>query len=114
LNLKILEAQRERLMDRAAVKYGIPAAGMRLQQLIQHIDPPHAAQLRKCGAELKSLINAIRELNTQNVSLLTHSIELITGSLNFLDNLRSPNPVYRQTGKVRSTDRQGRFLSGHV
>ena len=114
LKIKIIEAQRERLMERAGIQLGLSLPDITLHALSQHVGQLQADRLRANGAELKSLMQAIGELNAHNVSLLTHSMELITGSLNFLENLRSPNPVYRQSGKVLPADRQGRFLSGRI
>lgn len=76
LRSRELEAERTRLLARIAEEIGVPAKELTLKRIEEHVGAP-AAQLVESGAELKLLIERIREENRKVGLLLRHSVLFI-------------------------------------
>lgn len=76
LKSRELEAERARLLARIAEEIGVPAKELTLKKIEEHVGAP-AAQLVESGAELKVLIERIREENRKVGLLLRHSVLFI-------------------------------------
>jgi flagellar biosynthesis/type III secretory pathway chaperone len=92
LKLRILEERREQLMDKLAAVLNCE---------------PH-------DISLLSLIQELQEANRQNKMLLSHSLELVQGSFNLLNNVMAANPVYYRSGDLHKSKQTGKLLSGDV
>jgi flagellar biosynthesis/type III secretory pathway chaperone len=114
LKIRILEEQRLNLLGQVAGIIGAPADQLTLKRLAQQLPEPYAARVRTCRSNLVSLTQSIQELNNSNRKLFRRSLELVKGSINLLGRLRSPAPVYCQTGKIGTAMSGGRVLSGSV
>ncbi len=114
LKIRILEEQRLSVLEKLARNLGQPAQNLTLNKLSQLVQEPQSTQLADCHSTFLSLAQGIQEINLSNKALLTHSLDLVNGSLSLLSELLSSNPVYYRTGKMETGDRSGRLLSGKV
>ena len=114
LKLRILEEQREQLMDKLASDLGHSPQEISLTQLSQWVEEPYAGMLRVRSTELLSLIQRLQEANKQNKVLLSHSLELIQGSYNLLSNAMADSPVYYRGGDVQHNGQTGKLLCGDI
>ncbi len=114
LKLRILEEQRQQVMDRVADELGCSSRGLTLTQLAQQVDESWARRLLDRCTDLIALIQTLQDVTQQNRTLMSHSMQLIQGSCNLLNNLMAANPVYYRSGNVDSGDQTGRILSGDI
>lgn len=114
LKLRILEEQREQLMDKLAAVLNCEPHDISLIQLSNLVKEPYAGRLRICSTKLLSLIQELQEANRQNKMLLSHSLELVQGSFNLLNNVMAANPVYYRSGDLHKSKQTGKLLSGDV
>ena len=114
LEIRILEEQRIRLMDQVADVLGEPAGQLTLRRLAQKIHEPFAGHVKAYRSSMISLTQSIQEINNSNRKLFSRSLELVKGSIHLLGSLRSPAPVYCQTGKLGTAVAGGSVLSGNV
>ena len=114
LKIRILEEQRLSVLEKLAQGLGQPSQDLTLSKLSQLVQEPQTTQLVDCHSTLLSLAQSIQEINLSNKELLTHSLDLVKGSLSLLSDLLSSNPVYYRTGKIEVGDQSGRLLSGKI
>jgi len=114
LKLRILEEQREQLMDKLASDFDCSSQEISLTRLSRWVEEPYAGMLRERSADLLTLIQALQEANQQNKTLLTHSLELIQGSYNLLNNAMAANPVYHRRGDIPNNRQTGKHVCGDV
>ena len=114
LKLRILEEQREQLMDKLASDLGCSPQEISLTQLCQWVEEPYAGLFRERSTDLLALIQKLQKANRQNKSLLSHSLELIQGSYNLLNNAMADSPVYYRRGDVQKNRPTGRLLCGDI
>jgi flagellar biosynthesis/type III secretory pathway chaperone len=112
LKLRILEEQRLQVMHRIAAELGCSPEGLTLTRLSEQIDESYARRLVDCSTDLLALIQTLQEVTQQNKSLMSHSMQLIQGSCNLLNNIMVEHPVYYRSGAVESADETGRLWSG--
>jgi flagellar biosynthesis/type III secretory pathway chaperone len=114
LKLRILEEQREQIMVRLAAELGRSPQGLTLTELSLLVDKSYADRLRQCSTDLVALIQALQDTTRQNKFLMSHSLQLIQGSYNLLNNLMAANPVYYSSGNVQNHAQTGKLLNGDV
>lgn len=114
LKLRILEEQREQLMDKLASELGCSPQEISLTQLSQWVEEPYAGMLRERSTDLLLLIQTLQEANQQNKSILTHSLELIQGSYNLLNHAMTASPVYYRGGDVQNNGQTGKLVCGDI
>lgn len=114
LKLRILEEQRQQVMERVAVELGCSPQVLTLTWLSQQVDESYARQLLDSSTDLLALIETLHDVTQENKSLMSHSMQLIQGSYNLLNTLMVTNPVYYRSGDVDSGDQTGRLLSGDI
>ena len=78
------------------------------------VETPHASRLERCRIKLIALIANIQEANQRNRDLFSHSLELVKGTMNLLNNLMASSPVYFRTGNIQQRDQTGKILHGEV
>ncbi len=114
LKIRILEEQRLRVQGRLADSLRYDPQDLTLTKLSQLVGEPYSIRLKICYSNLLTLIPSIREINHSNKSLLTHSLELVRGSLTLLNNFAASNAVYHRTGEMKMSGKSGNVLSGEV
>jgi hypothetical protein len=114
LKIQNQEDLRLNILERLADVLALPVQELTLEKLSQYTEDPYSKWLKTSRENLLSLTKKVRESNAQNRSLLTHSVDLIKGSMVLLDNLIVSNAVYYRSGKIQSTDKNGRVFSGEI
>jgi flagellar biosynthesis/type III secretory pathway chaperone len=114
LKLRILEEQREQIMDRLTAELGRSTPGLTITELSLLVDQPYAERLRERSTDLLALIQALQDITQQNKFLMSHSMQLIQGSYNLLNNLMAANPVYYQSGNIQNNAQTGKLLNGDI
>ena len=114
LKLRILEERRVQLMVRVAGELDRSPQGLTITELSLRVDEPYAHRLRDRSTDLLALIHALQGATQQNKSLMSHSMQLIKGSYNLLNNLMTANPVYYQSGNVQNNAQTGKLLNGDI
>jgi flagellar biosynthesis/type III secretory pathway chaperone len=114
LKLRILEEQREQIMVRLAAEIGCSSQGLTLTQLSLLVDESYARRLTGLSRDLLALIQSLQDATQQNKFLMSHSMQLIRGSYNLLNNLMAANPLYYRSGNVQKTDQTGKLVSGAI
>ena len=101
-------------LDRVAAELGCSPEGLTLTRLSEQVDASYARRLLDCSTDLLALIQTLQEVTQQNKSLMSHSMQLIQGSCNLLNNLMAANPVYYRSGDMNGGKQTGRLLNGDV
>jgi len=114
LKIRILEEQRLSVLEKLARNLGQPAQDLTLNKLSQLVQEPQSTQLVDYHSTFLSLAQSIQEINLSNKALLTHSLDLVNGSLSLLSDLLSSSSVYYRTGKMEAGDQSGKLLSGKI
>ncbi len=114
LKLRILEEQRQQLMDKLASDLNCSPQEISLTQLSQWVGEPYAGMLRERSTDLLSLIQKLQEANQQNKFLLSHSLELIQGSYHLLNNAMAASPVYYRRGAVQNNGQTGKLVCSDI
>jgi flagellar biosynthesis/type III secretory pathway chaperone len=97
LQSRELEAERARILARIAEEIGIPVKELTLKKIEEHVGAA-AAKLVESGAELKLLIERIREENRKVGLLLRHSILFIEDLVRAVTGRGDSARTYRQDG----------------
>jgi flagellar biosynthesis/type III secretory pathway chaperone len=114
LKLRILEEQREQIMDRIVAELGRSPQELTITELSLLVDEPYAERLRARSADLLALIQDLQDTTQQNKFLMSHSMQLMQGSYNLLNNLMAANPVYYRSGNVQNNAQTGQLLNGDI
>jgi flagellar biosynthesis/type III secretory pathway chaperone len=114
LKLRILEEQRQQIMVRLAAEIGCSSQGLTLTQLSLLVDESYGRRLTSLSRDLLALIQSLQDATQQNKFLMSHSMQLIRGSYNLLNNLMAANPLYYRSGNVKNTDQTGKLVSGAI
>ena len=114
LKLRILDEQRSNILRELAEALGETQESLSLRKLSQMVEAPHALRLERCRTRLISLIANIQAANHRNRDLFAHSLELVKGSMNLLNNLMASSPVYYRTGDIQHRGQTGKILHGEV
>jgi flagellar biosynthesis/type III secretory pathway chaperone len=114
LKLRILEERREQIMARVAAEFGRSPQRLTITELSLLVDKSYAERLRQCSSDLVALIRALQDTSRQNKFLMSHSVQLIQGSYNLLNNLMAANPVYYSSGNVQNNAQTGKLLNGDI
>jgi flagellar biosynthesis/type III secretory pathway chaperone len=114
LKLRILEEQREQLMDQLASDLNCSPQEISLTRLSEWVEEPYASKLHERSTDLLALIQTLQAANQQNKALLSHSLELIHGSYNLLNNAIADSPVYYRRGEVQNNGQTGKLVCGDI
>ena len=114
LKLRILEERREQIMARVAAEFGRSPQRLTITELSLLVDKSYAERLRQCSSDLVALIQTLQDTSRQNKFLMSHSMQLIQGSYNLLNNLMAANPVYYSSGNVQNNAQTGKLLNGDI
>ena len=114
LKIRILEEQRVQILSKVSEHIGCTHRDLTLDNLSELLDEPFSARLKGYNSRFSALMQTVCEVNEGNKGLIMHSMDLVGDSLNLLENLISPNPVYYRTGKFQNSDQGGMFLSDMI
>jgi len=96
-----LQAQRTRLLSRIAEQIGVPAKELTLKRIEEHVGEP-ASGVMDAGAELKQLVEKIRQDNRQVGLLLRHSVLFIEDLVRAVTGGGDSARTYRRDGGEES------------
>ena len=114
LKIRILEEQRLIMAERVSEMLGEPGRSLTLTQLSQRVEEPYATRIKDSQSSLLSLAQSIQEINESNKALLNHSLDLVKGSLNLLNDLLPSCPVYFRTGRIHARQHSGKVFEGKI
>ena len=114
LKLRIMEDQRTRIVVEMADDLGYLPHDLTLTRIAKLVDDPYAKRLKDCSAKLSFLIGRLQEANHNNRQLFEHSLDLLRGSFNLLNDLMEANPVYHRTGNIQNSNSTGRLVYGEI
>jgi flagellar biosynthesis/type III secretory pathway chaperone len=97
-----------------AEKLGYAAPKLTLTGISQLVAEPHAGNLRRVSIEILSVLSQVQAANLRNKQIFEHSLELLKGSLNRLNDLVTPNTVYYRTGNIQSTKSTGKCVCSDI
>jgi flagellar biosynthesis/type III secretory pathway chaperone len=112
--LAMLEKQRQTACNRIACELQIPVRQLNLKKISQYVGTTDAQRILTMRDALNNLIPKVRKANDESRSLMQHCLNLVQGSLSFLQHVINPPPVYGASGGIADTSRSGHLLSGQV
>ncbi len=112
--IRLASERRLELQGRLAAFYGHANQKITLTKFPQMIEEPYAASIKDACSNIADLTMRIRKANRSNTELLASSLEIVRGSLKLLNNLTLSNGVYQRSGKIRTSERGGKVLSGKI
>ena len=112
--LRKIDEQRSGLTARLAEALGYSPKDLTLKKLSQLVDEPFAGRLQKAGTNLQSVLNQVQEANQRSKQLFEHSLDLLHGAFNLLNELLCANAVYYRTGNIHSSHATGKCVSSDI
>ncbi|CAB1059688.1 hypothetical protein D1BOALGB6SA_4450 [Olavius sp. associated proteobacterium Delta 1] len=114
LEIQKKEKRRCQLVASLAEELGYTAPDLTLTGISQLVDEPHAGNLRRVSKDLLSVLSQVQAANLRNRQIFQHSLELLRGSLNLLNELMTPNTVYYRSGNIQSTKSTGKCVCSEI
>jgi flagellar biosynthesis/type III secretory pathway chaperone len=111
--LTAYEKHRQAITNRLCLLLQLPATPLTLQQLSAHVGEPYASRFLHYRTRLRTLVNDLQQLNTENAMLLHASLAFIEHVLVFFDRIQLDSTTYHQSGKF-TPQQHGRLLSERV
>ena len=112
--LRESDQQRRRLVARLAENLAYPPEDLTLKRLVQLVAEPFAGRLRQASAELRFEVSRVQDVNQRSQQIFEHSLELLRGALNLLNDLHASNTVYYRTGAVRGSHAIGKCVCSDI
>lgn len=109
-----LETLRMRQLEQIAGQLQLPVAQLTLSALATHASAQHARQIHSKRNALRQLTSTLSKANEENRSMLSHCLNLVQGSLQFLHHWITPPSVYGASGHINGGAKSGHLLSGTV
>jgi flagellar biosynthesis/type III secretory pathway chaperone len=114
VEIKIKEKGRRLVVAGLAAEQGGAAADLTLSRITDRADEPQAAILRQVSRDFLSLLRQVQAANRRNQKIVEHSLALLRGSFNLLNELMSPGTVYFRTGNIQSAKSTGKCVSSEI
>ncbi len=108
--LKMLEEVRAGYVRKIGRAMGIPEGEVNLTSLTGAVEGDVRAELQSCRKNLRSLLREIHALNRGNQDLLDVSVSLLRGTIDFIQELATRNPVYQNSGRLARAGCNGRIV----
>ena len=108
------EAQRCQLVAGLAEKLGYAVQDLTLNRISQLVDEPFAGNLRQVSEDFLSVLSRVQSTNQRNKQIFEHSLELLRGSFNRLNELMTPNAVYYRSGNIQRTKSTGKCVCSEI
>jgi flagellar biosynthesis/type III secretory pathway chaperone len=112
--LSRLEDQRIDLVKNLAKALGYGSDDLTITMISRLVDEPLASRLRRSGAELSTLLKALKEANHGSRQLCAHSLKLLKNAFNVLTELTSSETVYFPTGIIQRNYPSGKCVNGAI
>ncbi len=112
--LRKSDEQRRRLVTCLAGELGYPLQDLTLKKLSQLVDEPLAGRLRQASTDLLSVLSRVQEANRGTKKLFEHSLALLRGAFNLLNELLSSNTVYYRTGNIHRSNSTGKRVCSDI
>ena len=113
-DLQNTEEKRRQLVADLADDLGCDAPGLTLTGISEQVDEPYAGNLRQVSEAFSSVLGQVQADNQRNKQIFEHSLEILRGSLNLLNEGLTPNTVYYRTGDIQSSKKTGKCVSSEV
>jgi flagellar biosynthesis/type III secretory pathway chaperone len=114
LEIQIKEKGRRELVAGLAAEQGVAAADLTLSKISQGADEPQAGILRRVSRDFLSLLTQVQAANRCNQQIVEHSLQLLRGSFNLLQELMTPSTVYYRTGNIQSAKSTGKCVCSEI
>ena len=111
LKTKMLDEVRMNIITRIVKSHGVEEEDINLSTVLSYVDDNHVEELKECQSTLRSLVRNIMELNEENKALLDTSLFYVRNSIDFINNLMSPDLTYMNTGQMKTGKMNGKMLS---
>ncbi len=111
LKIRIFEEQRLKIIKSLADFTGNESEKLTLNKLAQIVKEPYSSRFENEHSRFSSLLQTIQEVNQGNMYLMNHSLGVVRSSLKLIGNLMTPNPVYYDTGMIRTKSQNARVCS---
>lgn len=106
-----LNHDRTNLVNDIVSTLDLSESNISLSTLINYADECQEGRLREYRSHLRELSNKIIALNERNKKLLESSLYYVQKSRDFLREIISPSPVYKETGMIRVETTNGQIVS---
>lgn len=114
LEIRSKEKARGQLIARLAALKGIAGADLTLSRICDLAEEPRAAVLKRLSQDFLSLLNRVQTANRRNQQIVEHSLQLLRGSFNLLNELMTPNTVYYRTGNIQNVKSTGKCVHSEI
>jgi len=108
------EDKRRQVVADLAEKLGYAAPKVTLNGISQLIAEPHAGNLRRVSQEILAVLSQVQAANLRNKQIFEHSLELLRGFFNRLNELVTPNAVYYRTGNIQTRKSTGKCVCSDI
>jgi flagellar biosynthesis/type III secretory pathway chaperone len=81
-----------------------------IRAIIIHSEEAKGVQLQRRYEILIAILREIRDLNTKNKMLLDASLQSVSASIRFINDMMSSGPTYMETGDMALQNSNGRLL----
>jgi flagellar biosynthesis/type III secretory pathway chaperone len=112
--LRKSDQQRRRLVAWLAENLAYPPEDLTLKRLAQLVAEPFAGRLMQASTELRFEVNRVQDVNQRSQQIFEHSLELLRGALNLLNDLHASNTVYHRTGAVGGSHAIGKCVCSDI
>jgi flagellar biosynthesis/type III secretory pathway chaperone len=109
LKARLLEEIRINTMRKISSILGIEESND-IRAIIIHSEEAKGVQLQRRYEILIAILREIRDLNTKNKMLLDASLQSVSASIRFINDMMSSGPTYMETGDMALQNSNGRLL----
>jgi flagellar biosynthesis/type III secretory pathway chaperone len=106
--------KRRQVVAGLAEKLGYAAPKLTLTGISQLVAEPHAGKLKRVSQEISAVLSQVQAANLHNKQIFEHSLKLLRGSFNRLNDLVAPNTVYYRTGNIQSRKPTGKCVCSDI
>jgi flagellar biosynthesis/type III secretory pathway chaperone len=114
LEINNKEERRRHLVARLAEAQGVVATDLTLTKISQWESGPQTENLRQVSQEFSALLARVQAANRRNQQIVEHSLVLLKGSFNLLNQLMTPNTVYYRTGSIQRAKSTGKCVCSEI
>ena len=105
--------RRQCVLDLAA-GLGLSDQDLTLTQIIHGVDEPFAGALRRVSDNFSQVLKKLQTANERNKLIVEHSLTLLRGSFQLLNELLTPSTVYYRTGNLQSLKSTGKCVCSEI
>jgi hypothetical protein len=110
LKARMLEEVRTNVVRKLSKHLGMEEKDLNISLLVSHVSEQQGTALKAQQRILMTLIGAIKETNTMNRDLVDYSLSYVRNSVNFINQLMCTGADYVNTGKLKTSNRNGIML----